>query len=144
MYPVCASSFPSSIPGAPSTGWTILNSCSPLGRVSFAVSPYACPAVVASDMQVPLTFGHGPAAPVRFTGSHVFTRGNTGASLHTAPLGYEECPSTLVEKPAFAQRWRCSWVPLWDQVHTAAAISADVGGSAPLRETVMDAAFAAN
>src|SRR3981081_4405934 len=52
MYPVEASNFPSSIPGAPSTGWTTLSCCSAVGKRRATVSVPDD----ASDMDVPLTF----------------------------------------------------------------------------------------
>ncbi|GAB3377322.1 hypothetical protein GCM10027360_54810 [Amycolatopsis echigonensis] len=71
----------------------------------------------------------------------MFTRGNTRLAAHR-PAGYE-FTTTLVEGWVTPHSLRCPERPHWDQVHTAAAISAAVGGSAPLRETVIDAAFAA-
>src|SRR5438067_8186560 len=86
MYPVDASSFPSSIPGAPSTASTTFSSCSPVGRRRDTEPPPD--AAVASDIPVPLTVTRDGGACI--AQAAVCSRGSgEPAGPHTAPLGYE-------------------------------------------------------
>ncbi|GAA5163301.1 hypothetical protein GCM10023214_31360 [Amycolatopsis dongchuanensis] len=69
----------------------------------------------------------------------MFVRDRLGVSPHTAPLGYE-FTSYASRITGFRAAIVLPRANRWDQIHT---ISAAVGGSAPLRETVIAAARAA-
>src|SRR4051795_12691128 len=101
MYPVDASSLPSSRPGAPSPALTTLSSYSPVGRRSATVLPPD--AAVASDMQVPLTVTRVGGACRSHRQPFVRARPVYFGSRRTPPRWGMNSPLTLVERLGIAQ-----------------------------------------